>query len=194
MFFQGNDAVHQTMRRVVAAFERENIAYALVGGMAVNAHLHRRTTGDVDFLLSIAGLESLRCLVAAGEFGAVAGRPRRFVDPMTGVNFDILVTGRFPGSGNPGPISYPDPLDVRQEIEQIQVVNLAMLIELKLAATRYQDFADVVSLIAANKLDESFAEKLHPSVQTDYLSCVDEQRREAEYEARQDRIAEQDLP
>jgi hypothetical protein len=35
MFFDGRDAVHDTMRRVAAALDRESIAYAIVGGMAV---------------------------------------------------------------------------------------------------------------------------------------------------------------
>ncbi len=192
MFFQGNDAVHQTMRRVAAALDRENIPYAIVGGMAVNAHRHQRTTGDVDFLLSVAGFAAFKNLVTAGEFTATPGRPRRFSDTTTGISFDILVTGRFPGSGAPGAIAFPDPTAVGEVINDVRVINLPVLVELKLAAQRYQDFADVVNLIAVNNLDESFAEKLHPAVRTDYLSCVDEQRREADYEAQQDRLAEEE--
>jgi hypothetical protein len=191
MFFDGTDRVHQTMRRVAAALERAKIPYAIVGGMAVNAHKHRRTTGDVDFLLSVDGFAAFKNLVGRGEFQTVPGRPRRFVDPDTKITFDILVTGRFPGSGAPGPIAFPDPSAVTETIDDLRVIHLPRLVELKLAAHRYQDFADVVNLIAANNLNESFADKLHPAVRTDYLSCVDEQRREAEYEAREDRWAEE---
>lgn len=56
MFFDGTDKVHQTMRRVAEKFEEARIPYALVGGMAVNAHNHRRTTGGVDFLVTTSGL------------------------------------------------------------------------------------------------------------------------------------------
>ena len=192
MFFQGNDAVHQTMRRVAAALDRENIPYAIVGGMAVNAHKYQRTTADVDFLLNVAGFSALKQLVVNGEFSVVPGRPRRFLDSTTGIAFDILVTGRFPGSGAPGPVVYPDPTAVSENIRDLRVINLPGLIDLKLAARRHRDFADVVSLIEFNNLDESFAEKLHPAVRTDYLSCVDEQRREADYEAQQDRLAEEE--
>ena len=52
MFFQGNDRVHETMHRVAQRLESAGIPYAIVGGMAVNAHGHQRTTGDVDFLLT----------------------------------------------------------------------------------------------------------------------------------------------
>jgi hypothetical protein len=186
MFFQGKDAVHETMRRAAAALDRSGIAYAIVGGMAVNAHRHARTTKDVDLLLTADGLLAFRRLVAAGEFEPVAGRPRRFRDPQTGVTFDILVSGQFPGSGAPGPVAFPDPSAVAQEVDRLRVVNLPTLIELKLAARRYQDFADVVSLIRENGLDESFAGQLHATVRGDYLLCLDEKRREDEYEARRD--------
>ncbi|HYT89313.1 MAG TPA: hypothetical protein VEL76_11460, partial [Gemmataceae bacterium] len=61
--------------------------------------------------------------------------------------------------------------------------ELVTLIQLKLAAGRYQDFADVVNLIRAHELDESFQEKLHSSVRRDYIECLEEKRREDEYEA-----------
>ena len=57
-------------------------------------------------------------------------------------------------------------------------------IQLKLAARRHQDFADVVNLIHFNNLDESFADGLHPSVRRDYIECLEEKRRDDEYEAR----------
>lgn len=55
MFFAGTDPVHQTMRRVVEKLEGANIPYAIVGGMAVNAHRYQRTTADVDVLLTPEG-------------------------------------------------------------------------------------------------------------------------------------------
>jgi hypothetical protein len=159
--------------------------------MAVNAHRHSRTTRDVDVLLAAAGFAAFKQLVATGEFQPVHDRPRRFTDPQTGVTFDILVAGQFPGSGAPGPVAFPDPAGVTQEIDRLRVVNLPTLVQLKLAARRYQDFADVVSLIRENALDERFADGLHPSVRTDYLLCLDEKRREDEYEARRDRLPDQ---
>ena len=57
--------------------------------------------------------------------------------------------------------------------------------DLNLAAQRYRDFGDVVELIRCNNLDESFADRLHPTVRQDYIECLEEKRREDEYEARQ---------
>jgi hypothetical protein len=191
MFFEGSGPVQQTMRRVAARLEQAGIPYAIVGGMAVNAHRHERTTRDVDFLLSAQGLNALLRIVAGGEFDPVPGRPRRFVDRATGVSFDVLRTGLFPGSGSPGPIAYPDPEQVSETIQELRFVNLPTLVQLKLAARRHQDFADVVNLIRANQLDEKYADQLHPSVRGDYIECLEETRREDEYEARQDQAIEQ---
>jgi hypothetical protein len=190
MFFQGSDPVHRTMNRVAEALETAKIPYAVVGAMAVNAHNHRRTTGDVDFLLTTNGFDAFRSLVLTGDFERVPGRARRFFDRATGVTFDILLTGSFPGSGKPGPFAFPDPGDVAVTIEGRQVVNLVTLIQLKLAARRHKDFGDVVELIRANNLDEAFLESLHPSVRGDFVECLEEKRREDEYEAREDERVE----
>jgi hypothetical protein len=113
----------------------------------------------------------------------VPRRSRRFTDRKTGITLDVLVTGLFPGSGRPGPLAFPDPRQVSERIEGIVYVNLAALVELKLAARRWRDFADVVELIRCNDLDESFQERLHPSVRGDYIECLEEKRREDEYDA-----------
>ncbi len=102
MFFQGTDPVHQTMNRVIAKFEEAGICYAIAGGMAVNAHRHERTTKDVNFLVTAEGLASFRQRYVDKDFAPVLGRPRRFQESANGVFFDLLVTGLFPGSGQPG--------------------------------------------------------------------------------------------
>jgi hypothetical protein len=194
MFFQGTDPVHQTMNRVVAKLEESNISYAIVGGMAVNAHRHERTTKNVDFLVTAEGLKTFRDRYMHKEFAPVAGRPRRFVDSANNVCFDILVTGLFPGSGKPGPIAFPNPAEVVEVIDKRCVVNLPTLVQLKLAARRYQDFADVVNLIRVHNLDESFLAQLHPAVHGDFVECLEEKRREDEYETGQDQAFEGLLP
>jgi hypothetical protein len=185
MFFAGNDAVHQTMRHVVDKLEGAKIPYAIVGGMAVNAHGYRRTTADVDVLMTQAGFAAFRRLFVEAHYETIPGRKRRFLDRTNRVNIDVLVTGLFPGSGKPGPIAYPDPEDVNETIDDVRFVNLATLVQLKLAARRHRDFGDVVELIRFNDLDEAFAARLDESVRGDYIECLEEKRREDEYEARQ---------
>ena len=189
MFFDGTDNVHKTMRRIADILEAASIPYAVAGGMAVNAHGYRRTTDDVDFLVTADGFNALIEVADSADIDRVPGRARRFVDRTTGVTFDVLVTGNYPGRGDPGPIAYPDPAAVAQIIENRPVLNLPTLVQLKLAAHRHKDFGDVVELIGVNKLDERFLEAIHPSVHSDYIECLEEKRREDEYEARQDEAA-----
>lgn len=192
MFFAAKDPVHRVMRELTRRLERAKIAHAIVGGMAVVAHRYQRTTKDVDVLLTADGLQQFRKKFVPKSYAPVEGRPRRFVDRKHQVSFDVLVAGMFPGSGQPGPIAYPDPATVSQVIDDISVIDLPTLIQLKLAARRYQDFADVVNLIRVNGLDGTFQDKLHPSLHIDFIECLEEQRREDEYERRQDEQMNQD--
>jgi hypothetical protein len=172
------------MNRLARRLEKAGISHAVMGGMAVNAHQYVRTTADVDFLLTPEGFAEFKRLFVPRYYEMVAGAPRRFRDRKSKVNVDILLTGLYPGSGNPGPIAFPDPAQVCATIDKRQVVDLLNLIQLKLAARRHRDFADVVELIRYNGLDESFGKNLHSSVQADFIECLEEKHREDEYQAR----------
>jgi hypothetical protein len=184
-FFEKRSPQHKTMRRLARRLKTARIPYAIMGAMAVNAHGAERTTGDVDVLLTPAGLERFRAEFVGNEYEQVEGRPRRFKEVQSGVTVDCLVTGRYPGSGEPGPFAFPDPAEASQEIDKIQVVTLPQLIQLKLAARRHYDFGDVVFLIRTHNLDESFMPQIHPSVHQDFIECLEEKRREDDYIARE---------
>ena len=83
MFFEKRGKVHKTMRRLAQRLEKAGIAYAIVGGMAVNAHGHRRTTADVDFLLTAAGFAEFQRRFLPKNYQQVPGRPRRFTHSST---------------------------------------------------------------------------------------------------------------
>ena len=76
-------------------------------------------------------------------------------------------------------------------IKNVSVIDLPTLIQLKIAARRHQDFGDVVNLIRVHNLDESFQVRLHPSTHRDFIECLEEKRREDEYEERTDRELEE---
>ena len=183
MFFDGKDEVHKTMRRLIRRLDRAGIPYAIMGGMAVYAHHYRRTTDDLDVLLTPKGFAEFRRRFVPKQYATTPKRSRRFVDTQNQVTLDVLITGYYPGMGEPGPITFPDPAKVGEPRGKVKVIDLPTLVQLKLAARRYQDFADVVNLIRFNELDESFKARLHPSVQRDYIECLEEKRREDEYEA-----------
>jgi hypothetical protein len=172
------------MKRLAQRLEKAEIPYAIMGAMAVNAHGARRTTDDVDVLLTRDGLERFRRQFVGKTYDQVEGRDRRFIERRSKVGVDVLVTGLYPGRGKPGPFAFPDPSAAGVKIDDIQVVSLPQLIQLKLAARRYYDFGDVVFLIRVHNLDERFMDQLHPSVHQDFVECLEEKRREDEYEAR----------
>jgi hypothetical protein len=162
MFFEGRGREHQAMRRLVRNLKKVGVPYAIVGGMAVNAHGVERTTRDVDVLLTPEGFERFQQAFVGTDYDRLATRPRRLVDRRNGVNVDVLLTGRFPGSGRPGPIAVPDPAEVSEEIKKIHVLRLTTLIQLKLAVRRHSVFGDVVNLIRAHNLDRFVKEGHHP--------------------------------
>ena len=185
LFFDGKDEVHKSMRRLVRRLDRASIPYAIMGGIAVYAHRYRRTTDDLDVLLRPEGLVEFRRLFVPKHYATTPNRSRRFVDKQNQITLDVLVAGYYPGSGVAGPITFPDPTKVAEPRGKVQVIDLPTLIQLKLAARRYQDFADVVNLIRFNELDESFQGHLHASLRRDYIECLEEKRREDEYDALQ---------
>jgi hypothetical protein len=187
MFKQGKDPAHVALRRLIRRLTKAKVPFVVMGGLAVYAHGYHRFTDDVDVLVTREGLEEFRRRFVPKNYEPVPGRPRRFIDKQNQVNVDLLMTGLHPGFAPfTGPITFPDPEAVRQEIDSIPYINFATLIQLKLAARRYQDFADVSNLIRANNLDESFLEGLHPTLRQDFIECLEEKRRQDEYDAREE--------
>jgi hypothetical protein len=177
-FFGGRGAVRTTMRRLAERFAAENISYAIVGGMAVGQHGYVRMTEDVDVLVTAEGLARFqaRC-VGRGYVATHPGAARSFRDAETGVRIEFLITGEYPGDGKPKAVSFPDPASCSVDAEGIRLIDLARLIELKLASglsapDRLRDLADVQELIRVEQLDEAFAEQLNPSVRITFRELV----------------------
>jgi hypothetical protein len=187
MLKQGKDPAHVSLRRLIRRLQKAGISYAVMGGLAVHAHGYHRSTDDVDVLLRKEGVEEFQRRFVPKNYEPVPGRSRWFVDRQNKVTIHLLMTGHHPGFAPfTGPITYPDPEAVRQEIQSIPYLDLPTLIQLKLAARRHQDFGDVVNLIAANQLDGSYSQQLHPSVHRDYIECLVEKRRQDDYDSREE--------
>ena len=95
MFFQENDAVHHTMAHVVEKLEQANIPYAIVGGMAVNAHKYQRTTGDVDVLVTAEGFAEFVRRFVPGDFETARTATMEAAVPLGTV--DVLVLNEVAG-------------------------------------------------------------------------------------------------
>lgn len=178
------EPVHETLQRLVSRLHRAGIPYAIMGGMAVSAHGYHQATDDVDVLLTSQGLDQFREQWVGVAYEQVPGRSRRLVDHHNGILVDVQITGHYPGWDGPVPFAFPDPQEASEEIDHVHVLTLPQLLQLKLATGRPKHFADVVRLIRANDLDQSFQDNLHPSIRGDYIECLEEIRREEEFEAR----------
>jgi hypothetical protein len=172
-FFMKEDEVYKTLRAITTKLNELKIPYAVVGGMALIAHGYRRTTEDVDVLVTPENNRHIReKLDGLGYIPPFTGS-RNLRDTQTGVRIEFLITGEFPGDGKPKPVAFPDPANVNTEIDGIRYLKLETLIELKLASgltnpNRLKDLADVQELIRVLKLPRSLGDTLNPFVQAKY--------------------------
>lgn len=168
-FFMGDDKVHQSLERITSKLSELGIDYAVVGGMALNAHGYTRATVDVDILVTADGLAAIHvALDGLGYVPPFAGS-KHLRDVESTVRIEFLVAGQFPGDGKPKPIAFPDPASASIEIDGIRYLSLPKLVELKLASGmtnpgRLKDLADVQELIQALSLPLEFGGQLHEFV------------------------------
>lgn len=169
-FMLERSPVHDTMRRLAAAFSDLNISFAIAGAMAANAHGHRRTTADVDVLVRREDLKRFKEFwIGRGWMDLFEGS-KGFKDTSNGIKVDVLIVGDYPGDGKPKPVSFPNPESAREvRGEGLPYLNLKTLLELKIAsgmtaAHRLQDLADVIQLIRINSLPQDFSGQLNPYV------------------------------
>jgi hypothetical protein len=172
MHFEGDSAVHKTLRRIAQRLDELGIDYAVVDGMAMYLHGFRRFTEDVDLLVTPEGLQRIHNEVEGLGFIRPFEKSKDLRDAETRVRIEFLVTGQYPGDGRPGPVSFPDPKDVLEVRDGLKVVNLAKLMELKLASSRgagrRKDIGDSQELIRVLQLPLEFQELIDPSLRCLY--------------------------
>ena len=170
MFFQNESEVQKSLRRITGRLNDLGIDYAVVGGMALFLHGFRRFTEDVDILVTREGLQRLHEALEGSGYRPPFAGSKNLRDTDNGVRIEFLVAGEFPGDGKAKPVAFPEPGSVASEQEQIQVLNLESLIELKLASgmsggiERLKDIADVVEVIKMLRLPETISDRLNPYV------------------------------
>jgi len=175
--YQGQGRLKKTYDRLAKCLDDLGVSYSLVGGYALILHGVRRFTEDIDLLVPGEGLNRIHEELIGRGYIRVAPESRNLRDVETGVQIEFVVTGEFPGDGNPKPVAFPDPQAVMETREGIKVINLKSLIELKLASgmtakARLQDLADVQRLIEEHHLTSDFAKQLHPYVRKKFLELL----------------------
>lgn len=173
-FFMKTGHVHQAALAIARRLDAAGIPYAIAGALALGAHGYERLTTDVDVLLTRQGLDTLKQLHLGRGYVEKFPGSRGVRDTEHGVAIDVLVTGEFPGDGQPKPVAFPDPATAAIPGERFRILALPMLVELKLASGmtaphRLRDLADVLELIRAAKLPAELTERLNPYVREKYL-------------------------
>jgi hypothetical protein len=172
-FFMRRSRVHDALRKLVDLLESDDIPYAIVGAMALNAFGYERVTRDIDLLLTRGGLEAFKAAhVGRGYLETVPGS-RGLRDTEYGVPIDIVLAGDYPGDEAPKPVSFPDPGQVTSPGQRPRLLPLRVFIELKLASGmtaphRLRDLADVLELIKIRELGLELSEELNPYVREKY--------------------------
>lgn len=172
--------------RVVKALDQALVACrceAVVGGgWAVWRHGYvGRVTQNIDIVLPSDRIEDfLQTAVVSGfdVLNTPSGNWPKLVHRETGVEVDILPEGGRPGSAKrPAPTTIPHPQAMGAVSERLTYVSLPALVELKLAAGRLRDEADIEELIRENPdTVEEVAlhlSKVHPDYARRYTVLVE---------------------
>jgi hypothetical protein len=172
--FEEKSAVFTALHKIARRLDELKIPYAVVGGMALFQHGLRRFTEDVDILVNKEDLKRVHHELEGLGYLPPHKHSKHLRDTEFGVRIEFLTTGEYPGDGKEKPVAFPDPLAVSFESDGVRYLNLAMLVELKLASGmtnpgRLKDIADVLELIKVLNFPADFSEQLNPYVREKYL-------------------------
>jgi hypothetical protein len=172
----GNETLWDAARLSHELLQQAGLAHAIVGGVAVCLHGYQRNTVDVDLLVRKEQAAAARSALQTAGWRWIAERTE--LQSPAGVVLQFLLSGDKAGPDSE--VRLPDPGDERAvtQLEGLPVLSLARLIETKLACGQgnlrrtHKDFADVVELIAVNKLGRDFARHLHKSLRQSFRELV----------------------
>jgi hypothetical protein len=145
--------VVRALNQVLAACNCE----AVVGGeWAVWRHGYvGRVTQDIDIALPNASIDDFLRAASVSGFELMKqpeGRWPKLLHRETGIEGDILPEGGRPGTDtHPAPTTIRHPKEMGATLGALRYMTLPSLIELKLAAGRLRDEADVIELARENQ-------------------------------------------
>ncbi|MEX0643631.1 MAG: hypothetical protein WD468_13085 [Pirellulales bacterium] len=126
------------------------------GGWAVWRHGYvGRVTQDIDIALPTARIDDFLRTASVSGFDILRqpeGRWPKLCHRETGIEVDVLPEGPPPGTASPpAPTTIPHPKEMGAVRGALKYMSLSSLIELKLAAGRLRDDADVLELARENR-------------------------------------------
>jgi len=170
----GEAEVQKALQKLVEILDADHIPYAIVDAMALNEFGYRRTTVDVDVLLTSDGLAVFKARHLGRGYIEKFPGSRGLRDTEHGVDIDVVLAGSYPGDGKPKPVVFPDPATAADRGARVALLPLPLLLELKLASgmtapDRLKDLADVQEVIRIGQLPRILANDLDVSVREKYL-------------------------
>ena len=168
----------QVVKAVDHLLEVVGCVSVLAGGWAVWRHgFFGRMTQDIDIVLPADSIEEFLRVAGMSGFEVLPqpeGRWPKVRHKDTDVKVDILPEGGRPGtSAKLAPTTIPHPAPLGAVAGRLSYISLPALVQLKLAAGRARDEADVVELIRANG-DQIEAIRSHlAGVHAEYVAAFD---------------------
>jgi hypothetical protein len=172
--------VVKALDQVLAACDCEAV---VGGGWAVWRHGYvGRVTQDVDIVLPADKVDEFKKVAAVSGFDVLAepaGRWPKLQHRETGIEVDVLPEGGRPGvAAKPAPTTIPHPREMGATRGELRYASLASLVELKLAAGRLRDEADVLELLRENRNQlpalRLHLEAVHPQYRKRFEELVSE--------------------
>lgn len=145
--------VVKALDQVIHACDCESV---VGGGWAVWRHGYvGRVTQDVDIVLPGDRIDDFLKSASVSGFdllGQPEGRWPKLCHRETGIEVDVLPEGGRPGTASrSAPTTIPHPRSMGAVRGSLKYISLPSLIELKLAANRLRDEADVLELARENR-------------------------------------------
>lgn len=171
MFFDEQGPFPDTGRELIRSLRAAAIEHVFVGNVALAAYGCAYLEDKIELCVREPDVAHFRGELSGCVYEQLPGQPVRYCHPTTQIRIELLISGEVAGDRlRQQEITYPDPSEA-EFADGVPVPSLARLIELKLATWDPRDQRDVAALIAANQLDESFAERLHAVVRGAYADC-----------------------
>lgn len=145
--------VVRALDRVLEACDCEAV---VGGGWAVWRHGYLgRVTQDIDIVIPEDRIDEFMRTASVSGFYVHAqpeGRWPKLTHRDTNIDVDVLPEGGRPGTASrPSPTTIPHPHEMGADRGALKYISLASLVELKLAAGRIRDEADIVELARENR-------------------------------------------
>lgn len=173
-YFMGQSPVHRAAEEIARRLEEAGIDYAIAGALSLGFHGYERSTDDVDVLVTREGLEQFKAAWLGRGYVNLRPGGKAVRDTFNDVRIDFLLTGEYPGDGQPKPVVIPVPSSAAEAGQKYRVLSLSRMIELKLASGmsaphRARDLVDVQELIHRTRIPRAFAEDLDPYVRAKFI-------------------------